>query len=268
MVVSGPSKAEPPRISYIQRAQQIHDDPQSTRQSYMLALDHMSKALELEPDRLLCYTLYSDLYLKTGRIRDAILILEKALEEDVHGAEAVWIRIAYLYDIAGSPDASIASYEQAIFNNPEDDNLQKGYVNALIRAKRYDEARFRLSLRNDPNTMAILLYKMAETDIVDPEDYHWMSLVTEAESLLADAPESVVLHAAMMTSNLALVYAGDDESVPVSLYRKAVALLEPITDTTLNPETVWSLLFELYSTLGEIEKADEARRMLALDPPN
>ncbi|MEN9838599.1 MAG: Tetratricopeptide repeat [Bacteroidota bacterium] len=90
----------------------------------------MSSALDLEPDSLLSYTLYSDLYLKTGRIRDAVMILERAMEREVPGSETVWVRIAYLYDVGGSPDAAIASYEQALVSQPDDTNLMNGYINA------------------------------------------------------------------------------------------------------------------------------------------
>jgi len=254
--------------SDIAAARRILEDAGSSRQDHMEGLRLMSKALELEPDSLVSYTLYSDLYLRTGRIRDAVLILERALEREVAGSESVWSRIAYLYDVGGSPDAAIASYEQALVSHPDDGNLMNGYINALIRAKRYDEARYQLSLRDDPAVMAMLLYKMAESLIEHPDERQWIDLVDEAESLLVGADENTLVQAAMMTSNLALLYAGEDESVPQSMYRKAVALLEPVTDITENPDTVWSLLFDLYTVLGDEVGAEEARRMLALEPTN
>lgn len=228
----------------------------------------MSQALELEPDSLVSYTLFSDLYLRAGRIRDAVLILERALEREVPGAERVWSHIAYLYDVGGSPDAAIASYEQALVSHPDDPNLMNGYINALIRAKRYEDARYQLSLRDEPDVMAMLLYKMAESLIEHPDERQWIDLVDEAESLLTGADEATLVQAAMMTINLALLYAGEDESVPTTMYRKAVALLESITDITENPETVWSLLFDLYTVLGDEVAAEDARRMLALEPTN
>lgn len=252
----------------IATARGILQNPESTRQDYMDGLRLMTQALELEPDSLVSYTLFSDLYLRTGRIRDAVLILERALEREVAGSEGVWARIAYLYDVGGSPDAAIASYEQALVSHPDDPNLMNGYINALIRAKRYDEARYQLSLRDEPDVMAMLLYKMAESLIEHPDERQWIDLVDEAESLLVGADETTLVQAAMMTSNLALLYAGEDESVPTSMYRKAVALLEPITDITENPDTVWSLLFDLYTVLGDEVAAEEARRMLALEPTN
>jgi tetratricopeptide (TPR) repeat protein len=190
------------------------------------------------------------------------------LEREVAGSETVWSRIAYLYDVGGSPDAAIASYEQALVSHPEDINLTNGYINALIRAKRYDEARYQLSLRDNPEAMALLLYKMAESLIEHPDERQWIDLVDEAEQLLVGAGETTLVQAAMMTSNLALLYPGEDETVPQSMYRKAVALLEPITDITENPDTVWSLLFDLYTVLGDEVSAEEARRMLALEPTN
>lgn len=252
----------------IDAAHRILSDGASTRQDYMEGLRLMSNALDLEPDSLVTYTLYSDLYLKTGRIRDAVMILERALEHEVPGAESVWVRIAYLYDVGGSPDAAIASYEQALVSQPDDTNLMNGYINALIRAKRYDEARYLLSLRNDPQPLALLLFKMAESLIEHPDEQRWIELVNEAELLLTEADESTRIQAAMMTSNLALLYAGEDESVPRSMYQKAVALLEPLTSVTENHDTVWSLLFDLYTVLGDDAAAEDARRMLALEPTN
>lgn len=252
----------------IEAARRILHDGTSTRQDYMEGLRLMSKALDLEPDSLVTYTLYSDLYLKTGRIRDAVMILERALEREVPGSESVWVRIAYLYDVGGSPDAAIASYEQALVSQPDDTNLMNGYINALIRAKRFDEARYLLSLRDNPQTMALMLFKMAESLIEHPDEQRWIELVNEAELLLVGADETTRIQAAMMTSNLALLYAGEDESVPRSMYLRAVALLEPITDVTENSDTVWSLLFDLYTVLGDEAGAEDARRMLALEPSN
>lgn len=254
--------------SEIESAQRILHDGASKRQDYMDGLKRMSTALDLEPDSLISYTLYSDLYLKTGRIRDAVMILERALERDVPGSESVWFRIAYLYDVGGSPDAAIASYEQALVSRPDDTNLMNGYINALIRAKRYDEARYLLSLRDDPQPLALLLFKMAESLIEHPDERQWIDLVSEAEQLLIGADESTLIQAAMMTSNLALLYAGEDESVPRSMYLKAVAMLEPLTDVTENPDTVWSLLLDLHTVLGNEDEAEIARGMLALDPTN
>lgn len=228
----------------------------------------MSTAIDHEPDSLVLYTLYSDLYLRTGRIRDAVMILERALEREVTGSESVWSRIAYLYDVGGSPDAAIASYEQALVSQPDDANLMNGYINALIRAKRYDEARYLLSLRDDRQTMALLLFKMAESLIEHPDERLWIELVNEAEELLIGADATTRVQSAMMISNLALLYAGEDENVPRSMYLKAVAMLEPLTDVAENPVTVWSLLFDLYTVLGDEAAADDARRMLALEPSN
>jgi tetratricopeptide (TPR) repeat protein len=254
--------------SDIEAAQRILNDAASKRQSYMDGLTLMSSALALEPDSLISYTLYSDLYLKTGRLRDAVMILERALERDVPGSESAWFRIAYLYDMGGSPDAAIASYEQALVTRPDDTNLINGYINALIRAKRYDEALYHLSLGNHVQTKALVLFKMAESLIEHPDEQRWIDLVSEAERLLVDADENTLIHAAMMTSNLALLYAGEDESVPRSMYLKAVTMLEPLTRVTENPDTVWSLLLDLYTVLGNESDAEIARGMLSLDPTN
>jgi tetratricopeptide (TPR) repeat protein len=234
----------------------------------MEGLRLMSAVVDLEPDSLVSYTLYSDLYLRTGRIRDAVTILERALEREIPGSESVWLRVAYLYDVGGSSDAAIASYEQALVSQPDDANLMNGYINALIRAKRYNEARYLLSLRESPQTMALLLYKMAESLIEHPDGRLWMELVDEAEEQLTGVDETTRIQAAMMTSNLALLYTGEDESVPRSMYLKAVAILEPITSITENTDTVWSLLLDLYTVLGDEAAADDARRMLALEPTN
>lgn len=234
----------------------------------MEGLRLMSAAVDLEPDSLVSYTLYSDLYLRTGRIRDAVTILERALEREISGSESVWLRVAYLYDVGGSSDAAIASYEQALVSQPDDANLMNGYINALIRAKRYDEARYLLSLRENPQTMALLLYKMAESVIEHPDGRRWMELVDEAELQLTGANETTLVQAAMMTSNLALLYTGEDESVPRSMYLKAVSILEPVTLITENTDIVWSLLLDLYTVLGDDAAADDARRMLALEPTN
>ncbi len=232
----------------------------------MTGLDHMATAIVLGPDSLLTYTLYSELYLKTGRIRDGILILEKALERDVPNAESLWSRIAHLYDVAGSPDAAIASYEQALLHTPTDPNLQNGYINVLIRANRLDEARYQLSTRNEPHLLAKVLYKLAERLLEQADSDNWLPLVDEAEALMNDANEADVIFAAMMTSNLVLLYQGEDDTIPSNLYSRAIRLLESVSEDTEQPDMVWSLLLELYTTVGDETKAAQARLMLSLDP--
>lgn len=232
----------------------------------MAGLDRMAAALAFGPDSLLSYTLYSELYLKTGRIRDGIFVLENALERNIRNAESLWERIAYLYDVAGSPQAAIASYEQAILWNPNDRNLLNGYINVLIRADRLNEARYHLSELDEPHLLSKVLYKMAERLLEQADTVNWLPLVDEAESLMEDADEADRIYAAMMTSNLVLLYQGEDDTIPVDLYSRAVGLLETVSETTEQPDVVWSLLLELYSTLGDEEKAAQARLMLSLDP--
>lgn len=250
----------------IDAAQSILNHALSQRGDFMAGLDHMATAVVLGPDSLLSYTLYSELYLKTGRIRDGILILEKALEHDVAQSGLVWARIAHLYDVAGSPQAAIASYEQALLRNPSDLNLQNGYINVLIRANRLDEARYQLSIRNEPHLLAKVLYKLAERLLEQADSDNWLPLVDEAERLVMDAVEADVIYAAMMTSNLVLLYQGDDESIPENLYSRAIGLLETVSETTEQPEMVWSLLLELYTTVGDETKATQARLRLSLYP--
>ncbi len=250
----------------IQHAQTILNDPLSQRGDFMTGLDHMATAIVLGPDSLLSYTLYSELYLKTGRIRDGILILERALERDVSNSGSLWTRIAHLYDVAGSSEAAIASYEQALLLKPEDQNLQNGYINVLIRADRLDEARYQLSSRNEPHLLAKVLYKLAERLLEQADSDHWLPLVDEAEALMSDADEEDVIYAAMMTSNLVLLYQGDDDTIPANLYSRAINLLERASMSTEQPEMVWSLLLELYTTVGDETKAAQARLMLSLDP--
>lgn len=255
-----------PWLVEIQQAQSILDDPLSERADFISGLDHMATAVVLGPDSLVTYTLYSELYLKTGRIRDGILILEKALERDVPNAGTLWSRIAHLYDVAGSAEAAIASYEQAILRNPTDLNLQNGYINVLIRADRLDEARYQLSIRNEPYLLAKVLYKLAERRLEQADSDSWLPLVDEAEALMTDAAEADVIYAAMMTSNLVLLYQGDDDTIPAGLYSRAIGLLETVSESTEQPETVWSLLLDLYTTVGDETKAAQARLMLSLDP--
>jgi len=255
-----------PWLIEIEAAQTILYHPQSQRVDFMTGLDHMATAIVLGADSLISYTLYSELYLKTGRIRDGILILEKALERDVSNAGSLWARIAHLYDVAGSAEAAIASYEQALLQNPDDPNLQNGYINVLIRADRLDEARYQLSIRNEPHLLAKVLYKLAERLLEQDDSDSWLPLVDQAEALMRDADEADVIYAAMMTSNLVLLYQGDDETIPSNLYSRAIGLLESVSEATLQSEIVWSLLLELYTTVGDETKAAQARLMLSLDP--
>lgn len=245
--------------SEIDAARSALDQRPAGRDTYAAGLSHALQAMRLAPDSLEAVLLVSDLNLRLSRIRDAIAVLESSYQAGIPRHEALPERIAWLYARAGANTRAVDWYETAITHHPRDMNLRTGYVNALIRDGRFAEAR---EFVDQPVMKAILTLHMGGEVLEQNPELDVRDLVAEALGGLRSASESERIEAAMLLSNLAVLYAGEEESIPTDLYRGAVALLEPVSTASADPEPVWSLLAELYDQLGDDAKAEAMRALL------
>lgn len=243
----------------IMAAKRALDRRPARRDEVASGLAHAQNAIRMAPDSLGAVLLASDLNLRLLRIREAILVLEKAYMAGIPQHEQVPERIAWLYARAGASARAVDWYETAITHHPDDDNLQTGYVNALIRDRRFAEAR---EFVDQPALRAILTLHLGITDLEQDSEADVRDLVLEALNGLRSATDAERIDAAMLLANLAVLHTGEPETIPTDLYRHAVSLLEPLSGTTADPEPVWNLLAELYDQLGESGKADSIRDRL------
>ena len=266
-----PEPAEPQRLietasptisAYEQEmmaAKQALDRRPARRDEYTTGLSHALNASRLAPDSLGAVLLVSDLNLRLLRIREAILVLENAYLSGIPHHEQVPERIAWLYARAGASARAVDWYETAITHHSNDENLKTGYVNALIRDRRFAEAR---EFVDQPALRAILTLHLGITDLEQDSETDVRDLVMEALNGLHSATDAERIDAAMLLANLAVLHTGESETIPTDLYRHAVWLLEPLSTSSADPEPIWNLLTELYDQLGESDKADTIRNRL------
>lgn len=233
------------------------------RETYAAGLAHALNAMRTAPDSLEAVLLVSDLSLRLSRIRDAIDVLESSYRSGIPGHEVLPERIAWLYARAGANTRAVDWYETAITHHPQDLNVRTGYVNALIRDGRFAEAR---EFVDQPAMKAILTLHMGSEVLEQNPELDMRDLVDEALAGLRSATAAERLDAAMLLSNLAVLYGGEDDAIPTGFYRTAAAVLEPVSETTTDPEPVWTLLAELYELVGEAEKAASVRERLRERP--
>jgi hypothetical protein len=243
----------------VRAARQALERRPASRDDYASGLSHALNAMRLAPDSIDAVLLTSDLNLRLLRIRDAILVLENAYQSGIPHHEHMPERIAWLYARAGASGRAVDWYETAITHHPENANLRTGYVNALIRDRRFAEAR---EYVDQPALKAVLTLHLGISDLEQDSETDVRELVNEALNGMHSATAAHRVDAAMLLANLAVLHAGEDETIPTDLYRHAVSLLEPLSATSADPEPVWNLLTELYEQLGESEKADSIRDRL------
>lgn len=181
-------------------------------------------------------------------MNDAIHVLKEAYTIGLPGSEPLAERIAWLYSAGGAHERAIDWYETALGIDQANPNLRRGYVNALIRVGRYNEAR---EWVDAPAFHALLTLHMAAVVLQGNPDADVTSLVEEANLGIVNALPEDRIDAAMLASNLAVLYAGEDESIPIGFYRSAISWLEPVTYRVAHPELVWSLLADLYEQVGD-----------------
>jgi tetratricopeptide (TPR) repeat protein len=240
-------------------ARQILESRPASRDDYASGLSHALNAMRLAPDSIEAVLLSSDLNLRLLRIRDAILVLENAYQTGIPHHEHMPERIAWLYARAGASGRAVDWYETAITHHPDDANLRTGYVNALIRDRRFAEAR---EFVDQASLRAILTLHLGISDLEQDSETDVRELVMEALDGLRSATDAERIDAAMLLANMAVLHTGESETIPTDLYRHAVSLLEPLSATSADPEPVWNLLSELYEQLGESDKADSIRDRL------
>jgi len=97
-------------------------------------------AMILEPNTLDPRKALAGLYLAEGRKADAEQVLEQAKRDLPHNPDS-FLALSNFYFTVGNLDKSIAEYRALYLERPKDLQIKEKYIQLLIEAKRYDEAR-------------------------------------------------------------------------------------------------------------------------------
>jgi TolB-like protein len=107
------------------------------RREYSKALFAYQNALRLDPAQIEPRVYMANMFTDTGRVEDAVPLLQEALKVNPNHAEANW-EISYAYRFAGLQAASVASAERARRLDPSV-KLNSSAMNGYLYLGRYDD---------------------------------------------------------------------------------------------------------------------------------
>jgi DNA-binding winged helix-turn-helix (wHTH) protein/TolB-like protein len=113
---------------------------------YGKAFDAYQRALRLDPSQIEPRVYMANLFTDTGRVEDAIPLLQGALTVNPNHAEAIW-ELSYAYRFGGLLAQSIASAERARGLDPSV-KLNSSAINAYLYLGRYEDFLARLPTRD------------------------------------------------------------------------------------------------------------------------
>ncbi len=117
-------------------------------------------AIQVEPSTMAPREALAKFYLAEGKTSDAEKILLQAKRDLPHDPDC-FLAVSNYYFVTGNLDKAVAEYSTLAQERPKDATTQKKYIQLLIQAKRYDEAR-KLDdeiLNSSPNDSDALVYR-------------------------------------------------------------------------------------------------------------
>lgn len=263
-------------------------------------LAHFDNAIVLQPDSLVTYNLMSTTFYENDSISNAIEILENAVNQSPEPEPKLLEKLAYLYLETGNTDESIRLYEDLVSNNPTDNRLLHGLINAYMISQHHTDAIDQLVLLSEEfptryyyrEELATQLYFLFANKIneiyiefdsgetIDDEIEDLLDISNEAhtifESLQTTIPtneESLFRMGSFYNNSvykLSVIQSGFDLSPEnisqiqsaIQKYRdNSIKLLERLTE--MNPDNMEFVytLFNLYRDAGMSEEADSIERL-------
>ncbi len=109
------------------------------------------KALQADPESRVGIANLAEIYIQQGDNDQAVDLLNKIPESDMDSQ--LLGMLAYAYSQGQHPDKAIETYQKALEQDPNNNNLQRYYADALLSAGKTDAARDELKkiLENDPD---------------------------------------------------------------------------------------------------------------------
>jgi tetratricopeptide (TPR) repeat protein len=185
------------------------------------AEDAFRKALGADPGSKPALSFLAQLYLDQGNYADAIATLQRISPADMDPAALVMLGQAYLEN--HDYDKAVDAYNQALEQDPENQELRQYYAEALLNAGKNNEARaeFQKILRTDPNDGAAWL-RLGHLDRVEGKFDEGREELAKAQSLLPDNAEVAFEQATLEEA------AGNDD--------KAAAILQTLLKSSEKPD--------------------------------
>ena len=163
------------------------------------------------------------LYMAEGKKADAEEVLKQAVRDLPHNPDS-FLALSNFYYVTGDLDKSVAEYHALYMERPKDMEVKKKYIELLIQAKRYDEARSLddAILKTNPKDEDALIYRsqmqISGGDVSDA--------LQTLQTVVKDAPKNVQAHYAL---GVALQKQGNLERA-VSEWRAALGLNPDLLD--------------------------------------
>ncbi len=152
------------------------------------AEDTFRKAIGSDPGSKPALSYLAQLYIDQGNYQDAITTLQRIAPADMDPSALVMLGQAYLQ--TRDYDKAVDAYNQALEQDPENQELRQYYAEALLEAGKSNEARteFQKILRTDPNDGAAWL-RLGHIDRVEGKFDEGREELAKAQNLLQDNPE-------------------------------------------------------------------------------
>jgi len=179
------------------------------------------KALGADPGSKPALSYLAQLYLDQGNYADAIATLERIPPADMDPSALVMLGQAYLEN--RDYDKAVDAYNQALEQDPENQELRQYYAEALLNAGKNNEARaeFQKILRTDPNDGAAWL-RLGHLDRVEGKFDEGREELAKAQTLLPDNAEVAYEQATLEEA------AGNDD--------KAAGILQTLLKNSEKPD--------------------------------
>ncbi len=152
------------------------------------AEDAFRKAIGTDPGSKAALSHLAQLYLDEGSYADAVATLERIAPADMDPSTFVMLGQAYLQ--TRDYDKAVDAYNQALQQDPENQELRRYYAEALLNAGKNNDARaeFQKILRTDPNDGEAWL-RLGHLDRVEGKFDEGRDELAKAQNLLPDNPE-------------------------------------------------------------------------------
>lgn len=274
--------------------QQIN--PGSFSDNIQPVIDHLENAILIDPENSSSYTLKATAYYRTGELQLAVQTLQTANNRFDQLPLDVMENLAFLLLEEGQLQNSIELYERLRDQNPDNDEIKHGLVNAYILDGQHESSisLLRELLENDRENLTynealateLFFYiqnsvsEMADSDFSDAEveaQYEiLMADLDEAESHYRyvqenhpNSAEITFITAAFYknTANHLLQLAdsrGDELSERLNskaneLLTRSIPIWKRVAERNPENPEIWKSIYQIYTHLNMEEEAEDAR---------
>jgi len=273
-----------------------YSNPGSFNENFQPIIAHFSNALIINADSSITYSMKATAYYRNGDLQYAIETLQDAESQFDPMPSDMSEQLAFLLLEEGQIEASIATYRQLLENDPDNDEIKHGLVNAYILAGQHERSieLLRDLIEADHNhltyheALATELFFHIQNSITSlrEADLQGREIIEKMDVLMADLNEAEELYqfvkenhsnpaeitfiTAAFYKNTAgiLIDLADsrNDNLAENLHNKATELLtrsvpvwEEVADRNPENPEIWRSMYQIYTQLNMVEEAEEAR---------